>query len=103
MVEGGGIITQQSQIRKEKVRKYQRRVDIRSIIRSYEESPDDVRKTQLCRSTAQKLYAKLKECPPYVGTAVLRQLKTVENEKHLDKVLDEIWLFAEARRILLIA
>lgn len=110
MAEGEGFIKSggvnpslHSQIRRGKVRKYQRRVDIRAVMRPYQESPDDVRRNELCRKTASRLRNKLKECPAYVGTAVLQHLKTVSNEEHLEHVLDEVWAFAEAHRILLIA
>lgn len=103
LIKGGGIISQQSQIRRSKVRKYARRVDIRNIMRPYQESPDDVRRDELCRKTALRLRATLKKCPPFIGSTCLRNLKTVMNEEHFERVLDEVWMFAEARRILLIA
>lgn len=103
LIKGGGRITPHSQIRRSKARPYHRRLDVRAILRPYLESPDAVRRDELCRTVASRLRAKLKTCPPYIGTAILRHLKTVQNEEHLEHVLDEVWQFAEARRILLIA
>lgn len=100
---GGGHVSGHSGVRQSKVRRYQRRVDVRSIIKAYMESPDDVRNNALCRATASKLHTKLKTCPPFVGTVALRHLKTVQNEEHLEHVMDEIWLLAEKHNVLLMA
>lgn len=103
LIQGGGTITRYSQVRKEKVRKYQRKVDIRKIMRGYLESPDAVRNDALCRETADKMAKKLKTCAPFVGSYILKELKRVQNEDHFEAVMDKVWSFAEERRILIIA
>lgn len=103
MVKGGGIITPGTQIRRSKVRKYYRKVDLRSVMKPYLESPDMVRRDHLCRQTALKMASKLKTCPPFVGTAVLKALKRVQNENEFEAAMDGVWLHAEARRVLLIS
>lgn len=105
LIKGGGHIQAGSNIRKSKIRRYQRRIDIRGVMRGYLESPDPVRGDALCRKTARGLYQKLKECPPFVGTNILRRLKTttVMSEEILEHMMDEVWEKAEKHRILLIA
>lgn len=103
LISGGGQITHGSQVRKSKVRKYSRKVDLRGVMKPYMESPDETRRDELCRQTASKMARKLKECPPFVGTHVLAELRRVTSEKHFEEVMDKVWLFAEARRVLLIA
>jgi hypothetical protein len=103
LIKGGGTITEGTRVRGNKVRKYQRRLDIRSAMRPYMESTSLVRSPEVCRKTAEALRRKLKTCPPYVGSAVLKHLSTVQSEDHLEHVLDEVWLLAEQRRVLLIA
>lgn len=103
LIKGGGRLSTHSSIRDSKVRKYQRRVDLRAIMRSYLESPEPVRSASLCRSTAMRMYAKLKQCPPFVATTALRSLKTVSNETAFEAAMDKVWEHAERFRVLLVA
>lgn len=101
----GGHLSGHSAVRESKVRKYRRRVDIRSVLRPYLESQDQVRSNTVCRAVAQGLHRKLKECPPFVGTRILAKLKNTKsiNEDYLELMMDEVWLLAEKFSILLIA
>lgn len=103
LIKGGGNITGHSQIRSSKVRRYQRRVDLRGIMKMYLECPEPVRPNYLCRQAAVAMHKKLKACPPFVGTSALHSLKSVNNEEQFEAAMDKVWLHAEARRVLLIA